>query len=112
VNGSGSKLDLIKVSYTYGIATILVVGGLIFLFASRNDPAGGQSAAMVPLVAGFIGAAIQFVFGRETQTSTARQVERGIAAGAASQPTVTTSGDPPTTTVTPAEPPPPVTGSD
>ena len=102
---SSSNLDLFKVTYTYGIATILVIGGLIFLFASRNDPAGGQSASMVPLVAGFIGAAVQFVFARETQTSTARQVERGLAAGAATQPTVTTnSGPPATTTVTPPEP--------
>ena len=98
-------IDTIKVTYTYSIATILVVGGLIFLYLSRNDPPGGQSAAMVPLVAGFIGAAVQFVFNRETQTSTARQVERSTAAGAASQPTVTTnSGPPATTTVTPPEP--------
>lgn len=94
-------IDSIKVAFTYGIAALLVVGGLLFLFASRNDPAGGQSSSMVPLVAGFIGAAIQFVFNRETQTSTARQVERATAAGASSQPTVTTGGVPPTTTVTP-----------
>jgi hypothetical protein len=94
-------IDTIKVTYTYSIATILVIGGLVFLYLSRNDPPGGQSASMVPLVAGFIGAAIQFVFNRETQTSTARQVERATAAGAASQPTVTTGGEPPTTTVTP-----------
>lgn len=98
-------IDTIKVAFTYGIATILVVGGLIFLFLSRNDPPGGQSSSMVPLVAGFVGAATQFVFNRETQTSTARQVERSTAAGAASQPTTTVSGNPPTTTVTPAEAP-------
>lgn len=97
-------IDTIKVFYTYLIATLLVIGGLLFLFYSRNDPPGGQSAAMIPLVAGFVGAAIQFVFSRETQTSTARQVERGIAQGAASQPTVTTGGIPPTTTVTPPDP--------
>lgn len=97
-------IDTIKVTYTYTIATILVVGGLIFLYLSRNDPPGGQSSSMVPLVAGFIGAAIQFVFNRETQTSTARQVERATAAGVASQPTATISGDPPTATVTPRDP--------
>jgi hypothetical protein len=77
-------IDQIKVIYTYSIATILVVGGLVFLYLSRNDPAGGQSAAMVPLVAGFVGAAIQFVFNRETATNSARQTERAIAKGAAS----------------------------
>lgn len=100
-------IDTIKIIYTYSIATIIVVGGLLFLFFTRNDPAGGASAAMVPLVAGFIGAALQFVFNRETQTSTARQVERATAAGAASQPTVSTGGTPPTTTVTPPEAPTP-----
>jgi hypothetical protein len=99
-------IDTIKVAFTYGIAAMLVIGGLLFLFLSRNDPPGGQSSSMVPLVAGFIGAAIQFVFNRETQTSTARQVERATAAGASSQPTTTVSGDPPTTTVKPADPPP------
>lgn len=96
-------IDTIKVTYTYSIATILVVGGLVFLYLSRNDPPGGQSSSMVPLVAGFIGAAIQFVFNRETQTSTARQVERATAAGASAQPTVTTTAGPPqSTTVTPS----------
>lgn len=76
-------IDTIKVIYTYSIATIIVVGGFIFLYFTRTDPPGGQSSTMVPLVAGFVGAAIQFVFNRETQTSTARQVERGIAAGSA-----------------------------
>lgn len=103
-------IDMLKVFYTYLIATILVVGGLAFLFFSRNDDPAGQSAAMVPLVAGFVGAAIQFVFSRETQTSTARQVERGIAQGAASQPTTTVSGDPPTVTSTPPPAPDPAAG--
>ena len=76
-------IDTIKIIYTYTIATLLVVGGLAFLFFTRNDPPTGQSATMVPLVAGFIGAAVQFVFNRETQTSTARQVERATAAGTA-----------------------------
>ena len=87
-------IDTIKVGFTYGIAAFLVVGGLLFLYLSRNDPAGGQSAAMAPLVAGFVGAAIQFVFNRETQTSTARQVERATAAGAASQTTTPTETPP------------------
>ena len=99
-----SNLDTIKVFYTYTIATILVVGGLLFLYLTRNDPSTGQSASMVPLVAGFVGAAVQFVFNRETQTSTARMTERATASGVASQPTVTTSGEPPTTTVKPPDP--------
>jgi hypothetical protein len=98
-------IDTVKIIYTYTIATILVVGGLVFLYLTRNDPPTGQSASMVPLVAGFVGAAVQFVFNRETQTSTARQVERATAAGVASQPTVTaTSGPPASVTSSPADP--------
>ena len=78
------RIDTMKVIYTYSIATILVVGGILFLYFSRNDPPGGQAATLVPVVTGFIGAAVQFVFNRETQTSTARQVERSITAGSAS----------------------------
>lgn len=91
-------IDTIKVGFTYGIAAFLVVGGLIFLYLSRNDPAGGQSAAMAPLVAGFVGAAIQFVFNRETQTSTARQVERATAAGAQQTATASAPVEPATVT--------------
>jgi hypothetical protein len=97
-------LDTLKVTYTYAIATIIVIGGLAILYFSRLDPPESNSQNLGLVVAGFIGIALQFVFQRETQTSTARQVERATAAGVASQPTVTTGGEPPTTTVTPAAP--------
>jgi hypothetical protein len=73
-------LDTIKVIYTYSIATLLIAGGILFLFFSRNDPAGGTTAALVPVVTGFIGAAVQFVFNRETQANTAAQVAKATAA--------------------------------
>lgn len=95
-------IDTIKVTYTYTIATIVIIGGGLILYFSRLDPPESNSQNLSLVLAGFIGAAIQFVFNRETQTSTARQVERATAAGVASQPTVTTGGEPPTTTVTPA----------
>jgi hypothetical protein len=80
-------IDTIKVVYTYSIATIVIVAGFAILYFSRLDPPTPNSLGLV--MAGFIGAAIQFVFNRETQTSTARQVERATAAGVASQPTAT-----------------------
>lgn len=84
------QIDTIKVIYTYTIATIIVLGGgAILYFAPLTQDA--QSATNLSLViAGFIGAALQFVFNRETQTSTARQVERATAAGAASAPATST----------------------
>lgn len=96
--------DTIKVLFTYVIASLVIGVGMAILYFSRLDPPESNSQNLSLVMAGFIGAAIQFVFNRETQTSTARQVERATAAGAASQPTVTTSGEPPTTTVTPAVP--------
>jgi hypothetical protein len=98
------QIDTIKILYTYTIATIMIVGGLFIIYNTRLDPATADIQGLRLLMAGFIGGATQFVFNRETQTSTARQVERGVAQGAASQPTTTVSGDPPTTTVTPADP--------
>jgi hypothetical protein len=102
------NVDTIKALFTYIIATLIILGGGAMLFFTRLDPpeSGSQNLALV--VAGFIGAAVQFVFNRETQTQTARQSERATAAGVASQPTVTsTAGPPASTTVTPAEPEPP-----
>lgn len=79
--------DSIKVIFTYAIAAGLILGGFIFLAVARLDPPNSPSTSMIPLVAGFIGAAVQFVFNRETQTQTARQVERATAAGVTSQST-------------------------
>lgn len=90
--------DSIKVIFTYVIAAGLILGGFIFLAIARLDPPNSPSTSMIPLVAGFIGAAVQFVFNRETQTQTARQVERSTAAGVQSQvanPTPSTGGNNP-----------------
>ncbi len=90
--------ETLKLSFTYLIALLLIVGGLIFLFLTRaDDPQNTSTPTLIPLVAGFIGAAVQFVFSRETQTSTAHATERAFTAGAASAPTVTTSPGPPAT---------------
>lgn len=78
--------DNLKIVFTYTIATILVVGGLAIVYATRLDPPEADVQGLRLLMAGLIGAATQFVFNRETQTQTARQVERGIAQGG-NQPT-------------------------
>jgi membrane associated rhomboid family serine protease len=75
--------DTIKVLFTYLIATLIIVGGGAMLFFTRLDPPESNSQNLSLVVAGFVGAAVQFVFNRETQTQTARQVERGIAQGSA-----------------------------
>ena len=92
------QVETIKALVTYVTALLLILGGLLFLYLSRLDPPDAQTDALIPLIAGFVGAAIQFLFNRETQTQTARQVERSTATGAAS------SGSGNTTTVNAAPP--------
>ncbi len=76
------QTDTIKALFTYVIALVIIVGGFIFLYATQ----GNTDQLLAGAVIGFIGSAIQFVFNRETQTQTARQVERSTAAGAGTTP--------------------------
>lgn len=71
--------DTIKMIYTYTIALVLVVGGGLFLYSTRAEP-DSQGTSLV--VAGFIGAALTFVFGQETATRTARQSTASSVSGA------------------------------
>lgn len=94
--------DNIKLVFTYSIAAILILGGLFILYQTRLDPPD-QVADLKLIVSGFVGSAVTFVFYREAQTSTARQVERNYATSASQQPTTTVNAGPPATaTVTPA----------
>jgi hypothetical protein len=99
---SGS-IDTVKAVFTYITALVLVVGGFAFLFLTRNDPSSSNTPALIPIVSGFIGSAVTFVFQQETQTRTARQVERSYTNAAATQPVTTvTAGPPAQATVSPA----------
>lgn len=74
-------VETIKAAVTYLTALLLIMGGLAFLYYTRLDPPSSATGTLIPLVAGFIGAAIQFLFNRETQQQTARQIERSTAIG-------------------------------
>lgn len=65
-----STVDTIRAVFTYIIALIVVVGGGWVIYTSRGD---ASAADTVAIMAGFIGAALTFAFGSETQTRTARQ---------------------------------------
>jgi hypothetical protein len=69
------KADDVKLWFTYGLATVIIIGGGLMLFVSRNEANSDFSL----LIAGFIGGAIGFVFNRESATQAARQVERAAA---------------------------------
>lgn len=65
-----TTVDTIRAVFTYLIALVVVIGGGLILYLSKTDPSAGDFRAVV---AGFIAAAITFVFQQETQTRTARQ---------------------------------------
>ncbi len=91
--------DLVKLIFTYLLALLIVVGGGLILYLIRLDPPESGSATLSLAIAGFMGAAIQFVFNKESTTQATRAAESSFRQG---QPTVTTSSGPPaTTTVTP-----------
>ncbi len=78
--------DNIKLLFTYVTALLIIVGGGLMLYAIRlDDPANTNSANLSLLLAGFIGAAITFTFGRETATQATRASQSSNAAGVASQ---------------------------
>lgn len=72
------QADTLRLLFTYLIATVVIVGGGAALLVVRNDP---NSADLQIVFAGFIGAAIQFVFNKETQTSTSIQTTNAVVKG-------------------------------
>lgn len=72
--------DTVKAFFTYFMALIIVVGGFVFLYLTRGEGPDDQ-LLLTGAIIGFMGSAIQFVFNRETQTQTARQVERATSSG-------------------------------
>ncbi len=68
------QTDTAKLLFTYAIATLIIVGGGLMLFASRNE--GNSDFAL--LLAGFIGSAMTFVFGQESATRAVRSYQNGL----------------------------------
>lgn len=96
------RIDTIKASFTYTTALLIIAGGGYILYTTYQDP---NAANLHLIVSGLMGAAMQFLFNRETQTQTARQAAASTAASAAAQPTTTVSAGPPVTvTSVPSEP--------
>lgn len=80
------SVDTIRAIFTYVTALIVVLGGGAIIYLSRGDP---SSSDVVAIVAGFVGAALSFLFGAEVQTRTARQSATATAVGAATSTPVT-----------------------
>lgn len=70
--------DTIKLLFTYAIALVVIVGGgLMLYFADDTD--------LRLVVAGFIGAAITFVFNRESATQATRAAQSSASQATAAQ---------------------------
>jgi hypothetical protein len=80
------QADTVKLWFTYAIAFVVIVGGGVMLFITRTDP---DPANLQLLIAGFIGAAITFVFGAESATRATRAAQSSAAAATASPPSQT-----------------------
>jgi hypothetical protein len=72
------QTDTIKLLFTYTIAAIVIIGGGLMLFLSRLDPPE-QSANLQLVIAGFMGAAITFVFNAESATRATRAAQSSAA---------------------------------
>jgi len=67
--------DSIKLWFSYGLASVIIIGGGAMLFVSRGE--ANQDFAL--LVSGFIGAAVTFVFNRESATQATRAAQASAA---------------------------------
>lgn len=76
------QTDSIKLLFTYSMAAAVIVGGGAMLFVSRNE--GSTEFALV--IAGFVGAAIQFLFGQESATRAVRSYQNGLNTPAPEEP--------------------------
>ena len=78
------KADDVKLWFSYGLAAVVIIGGGLMLYASRLE----SNTDFALLIAGFIGAAISFVFNRESATQATRAAQASAAqATAAGTPT-------------------------
>lgn len=72
-------IDTIRALFAYTIALVIVIGGGAMLLITYQDP---SATDLIAIVAGFVGAAVTFVFQQETSTRTARQSTAAHTAGA------------------------------
>lgn len=68
--GKGLTPELIKAITAGTTALVLLVGGLLYLYATHDHPADTTTLAVV----GFMGAAIQWVFSSAAASSAAARV--------------------------------------
>jgi class 3 adenylate cyclase len=73
------QTDSIKLWFSYALASFIIIAGGAALFYARSE--GNSDFSL--LFAGFIGAAITFVFNRESATQATRAASQATAAALA-----------------------------
>ena len=76
------EADTLKLWFSYGLASVIIIGGGAMLFVSRLE----ASTDFALLIAGFIGAAVSFVFNRESATQATRAAQSSAAQASAAKP--------------------------
>lgn len=67
---SASMIDTIKALFTYSTASVLALGGVVAIVYTQGNPTAADTRVVI---AGFVGLALQFLFGQEIATRAARQ---------------------------------------
>jgi hypothetical protein len=73
------RVETVRALFTYIIAGMVVVGGFVIIFFTREEAAASEIRL---LIAGFIGSALTFAFGAEVQSRTAHQAATATQASA------------------------------
>jgi hypothetical protein len=89
--------ESVRIIFSHAIALILIVGGLVFLFFAMDKPSATTSGLLV-VVGGFVGAAIQFVFGGGQAAQATTSFERGVSTTPQPNTLTTPSSEPNTIT--------------
>jgi hypothetical protein len=79
------QLDTIKTVFAYAIALLVLAGGGVFLLITRLDPEPSQ--LLQGAIIGFMGMAVNFVFGEQTATRATRAAAAATAAAQTPPPT-------------------------
>ena len=72
------QTDTVKLLASTLTAVILVLGGSLLLVYVWMQPVEGGKEGVMALLAGFIGFAIQFLFGQNDRVGAVRAYERGL----------------------------------
>lgn len=72
-------METARAFFTYLTALVVVVGGILVIYLTRDDASASELRV---IMAGFVGAALQFLFGSQISTQTTGQNTTAATVGA------------------------------